>query len=412
MHEFAANLRMLLRAMRRQAADLKLQQTASSLTLLTLGAIVPMAAVGLMLITALPAFESMRLDIERFLATNLFLPSFSATIIRYLNQFLAAAGKLSAIGTVAFCATAITSMLTIDRTLNQIWRTPRPRPLAQRMMLYWTLLTIGPVLLGGALAIQTQLSARMRAATGITDVMGGWLPAVLGIGALSMLYWLAPNDRVRWRHALLGALVAVGLLELLNLLLGLYVTRFPSYTIVYGAFAALPLFLLWLFAAWMSVLIGALVAANLRFWGAPLGDPHVATPSAEFERMVRILAVLVRESPRPVPSERFRAEFDGDAKAADQLGALLASQSYLMRVWPVRADGGSVSVWDEYWLPTAELPHKTLRALFDRVWSLQPGRATSADRQPLASTIDPGSPLLERPLSEVLALPARGDRSI
>jgi hypothetical protein len=128
--------------------------------------------------------------------------------------------------------------------------------------------------------------------------------------------------------------------------------------------------------------------------------------------MVRILAVLVRESPRPVPSERFRAEFDGDAKAADQLGALLASQSYLMRVWPVRADGGSVSVWDEYWLPTAELPHKTLRALFDRVWSLQPGRATSADRQPLASTIDPGSPLLERPLSEVLALPARGDRSI
>jgi len=242
-------------------------------------------------------------------------------------------------------------------------------------------------------------------------VMGGWLPGVLGIVALSMLYWLAPNDRVRWRHALVGALVAVGLLELLNLSLGLYFARFPSYTIVYGAFAALPLFLLWLFAAWMSVLIGALVAANLRFWGMPLGDPHVATPSAEFDRMVRILAALVRASPSPVPSERFRAEFDGDARAADQVGALLASQSYLMRVWPVRADGGAASVWDEYWLPTAELPDKTLRALFDRVWSLQPGRATSADRQPLASTNDPGSPLLERPLSEALALPASGDRS-
>jgi len=409
MHEFFANLRMLLRAMRRQAFELKLQQTASSLTLLTLGAIVPIAAVGLMLITALPAFESMRIDIERFLATNLFLPSFSATIIRYLNQFLAAADKLSAIGTVAFCATAITSMLTIDRTLNQIWRTPRPRPLAQRMTLYWTLLTVGPVLLGGALALQTMLVTRVRAVTGMVDVLGGWLPAVLGIGALSMLYWLAPNDRVRWRHALVGALVCVGLLAFLNLLLGHYFTRFPSHTIVYGAFAALPLFLLWLFAVWMSILIGALVAANVRFWGVSLGHPHGATPSAEFERMVRILSAIVQESPRPVPSERFRAEFDADAKAADQVAALLASQGYLMRVWPVGADGGSASVWDEYWLPAAGLPDKTLRPLFDRVWSLQAGRVTSLDRQATGLTIDPGSPLLERPLSDVFALQATGN---
>ena len=395
--------------MRHQAFELKLQQTASSLTLLTLGAIVPIAAVGLMLITALPAFESMRIDIERFLATNLFLPSFSATIIRYLNQFLAAADKLSAIGTVAFCATAITSMLTIDRTLNQIWRTPRPRPLAQRMTLYWTLLTIGPVLLGGALALQTKLVARVGTVTGIVDVLSGWLPAVLGIGALSMLYWLAPNDRVRWRHALVGALVCVGLLTFLNLLLGLYFTRFPSYTIVYGAFAALPLFLLWLFAVWMSILIGALVAANVRFWGDSLGHPHGVTPSVEFERMVRILSAIVQESPRPVPSERFRAEFDADAKAADQVAALLASQAYLMRVWPVRTDGGSASVWDEYWLPAAGLPDKTLRPLFDRVWSLQPGRAASVDWQSTGLTIDPGSPLLERPLSEIFALPLTGN---
>jgi membrane protein len=406
MHEFVANLRMLLRAMRRQAFELKLQQTASSLTLLTLGAIVPIAAVGLMLITALPAFESMRIDIERFLATNLFLPSFSATIIRYLNQFLAAADKLSAIGTVAFCATAITSMLTIDRTLNQIWRTPRPRPLAQRMTLYWTLLTIGPVLLGSALALQTKLVARVRAVTGIVDVLSGWLPALLGIGALSMLYWLAPNDRVRWRHALVGALVCVGLLAFLNLLLGLYFTRFPSYTIVYGAFAALPLFLLWLFAVWMSILIGALVAANIRFWGVSLGHPHAVTPSVDFERMVRILSAIVQETPRPVPSERFRAEFDEDAKAADQVAALLASQAYLMRVWPVRTDGGSASVWDEYWLAAPGLPDKTLRPLFDRVWSLGPGQAASCVRQAIGFTIDPGSPLLERPLSEILALPA------
>jgi membrane protein len=300
-------------------------------------------------------------------------------------------------------------MLTIDKTLNQIWRTPRPRPLAQRMTLYWTLLTIGPVLLGGALALQTKLVARVGTVTGIVDALSGWLPAVLGIGALSMLYWLAPNDRVRWRHALVGALVCVGLLTFLNLLLGLYFTRFPSYTIVYGAFAALPLFLLWLFAVWMSILIGALVAANVRFWGDSLGHPHGVTPSVEFERMVRILSAIVQESPRPVPSERFRAEFDADAKAADQVAALLASQAYLMRVWPVRTDGGTASVWDEYWLPAAGLPDKTLRPLFDRVWSLQHGRAASVDWQSTGLTIDPGSPLLERPLSEIFALPPTGN---
>jgi membrane protein len=277
------------------------------------------------------------------------------------------------------------------------------------MTLYWTLLTIGPVLLGGALALQTKLVARVRAVTGIVDVLSGWLPAVLGIGALSMLYWLAPNDRVRWRHALVGALVCVGLLAILNLLLSLYFTRFPSYTIVYGAFAALPLFLLWLFAVWMSILIGALVAANVRFWGNSLGHPHAVTPSVEFERMVRILSAIVQESPRPVPSERFRAEFDADAKAADQVAALLASQAYLMRVWPVRTDGGTASVWDEYWLPAAGLSDKTLRPLFDRVWSLQAGRATSLDRMATGLTIDPGSPLLERPLSEIFALPATGN---
>jgi hypothetical protein len=125
--------------------------------------------------------------------------------------------------------------------------------------------------------------------------------------------------------------------------------------------------------------------------------------------MVRILSALVRESSGPVPSERFRAEFDGDANAADQVGSLLASQGYLMRVWPVRTDGGSASVWDEYWLPAAGMSARTLRPLFDRVWSLQPGRAPRGDPQPIGSTIDPGSPLLERPLFEILALPATGD---
>jgi YihY family inner membrane protein len=405
MRDFAANLRHLLSSMVRQGGELKLTQTASSLTLLTLMAVVPMAAVALLVLTSSPAFATMRMRVQHFVAENLFLPSFSQTVSGYLEEFVGAASRLSVIGTVLFLATAITAMLTIDRTLNGIWRTTRPRPLAQRLALYWALLTIGPVLLGLTLGLQGRVAERLVDANVLVESIARVLPTVLGIVALTLLYRLAPNVRVRAGHALVGALVAAVLLELLRRLLGLYIEHFPSYTVVYGAFAALPLLLLWLFAIWMSVLAGALVAANLRFWGVPLGSPHEATPEAEFDRMVRVVGEIVRAAPHRVPSARFRPDFDGDALAADRVATLLASQGYLVRMWPVTTDGGPAGVWDEYWLPTPELPGKTLRPLFDRVWTGRPrrrgGRAGTA-----APRVDPGGALLARPLAEVFAPPA------
>jgi YihY family inner membrane protein len=405
MREFWANLRQLMASMSRQAGELSLQQTASSLTLLSLMAIVPMAAVGLLVLTALPAFSSMRENVQRFLANNLFLPSFSETVSGYINDFTAAANKLSALGTLVFLATAMMAMLTIDRTLNGIWRTPRPRPLAQRLALYWAMLTLGPVLLGTALALQVQASERLG---GVTDSLAMLLPTLVGIVGMTLLYRLAPNERVRWRHALLGALVTSLLIELLKRLLGLYITHFPSYTVVYGAFAALPLFLLWLFALWMSVLVGALVAAGMRFWAVPLGHPHIPTPSAEFERIVRVIAEVVRSAPQRVPSARFRPDFDGDALAADRVASLLASEGYLVRMWPVSAEGGPAGVWDEFWLPAATLPDKTLRPIFDRIWfaaTTPAGRRRRHGRRAPEVGFDPGSPLLARPLSEVFPPP-------
>jgi membrane protein len=405
MRDFWVNLRQLMASMSRQAGELRLQQTASSLTLLTLMAIVPMAAAGLLILTALPAFASMRENVQRFLANNLFLPSFSEAVSSYINEFAAAADKLSALGTLVFLATAMMAMLTIDRTLNGIWRTPRPRPLAQRLALYWAMLTVGPVLLGTALAVQVKAAERIG---GVTDILAMLLPTAIGILGMTLLYRLAPNERVQWRHALLGALVTTLLIELLKRLLGLYIAQFPGYTVVYGAFAALPLFLLWLFAIWMSVLVGALLAAGMRFWAVPLGHPHIPTPSAEFDRIVRVLEEIARSAPHRVPSARFRPDFDGDALAADGVASLLAAEGYLVRMWPVSAEGGPAGVWDEFWLPSAALPDKTLRPIFDRIWFAATTRAESRRRRgrvvPEAG-FDPGSPLLARPLSEVFAPP-------
>lgn len=411
MRDTAAHLRQMLGTMVVQARELRLQQTASSLTLLTLMAVVPMAAVGLLVLAASPAFAPMRANVQRFVAENLFLPSFSETVTRYIEAFVGSAEQLSALGTVIFLATALSAMLTIDRTLNGIWRTPRSRPLAQRLALYWGLLTIGPVLLGLALGLQLRVAERLGDWAILVEAIARMLPVVLGVLGLTLVYRLAPNARVQWRHALVGALVTAALIELLRRLLGVYVTRFPSYTVVYGAFAALPLLLLWLFALWMSVLVGALVAANLRYWGMPLGPPHAATPAAQFERVVRILAEIVRSAPERVPSARFRADFDGDPLAADRVATLLASAGYIVRVWPVHADGGPAGVWDEWWLPAPDLPARTLRPVFDRVWSGSPARRERlrAHRTDTGPILDPGGELLSRPIGEVLAVPARAD---
>jgi len=404
MRDWSANLRHLLAAMARQADELRLQQTASSLTLLTLLAIVPMAALGLLVISALPAFGPMRDDIERFLSQNLFVPSFSESIGQQINAFVAAAERLSALGSAVFFGTALSAMLTIDQTLNDIWRTPRPRPLAHRLVLYWALLTLGPVLLGAALALQVQVAAQLPGDGRLFERLTGALPTLLGVAGFTLLYRLAPNEPVRWRHALVGAIGTVVLLEALKRLLALYLTYFTGYTVIYGAFAALPLFLSWLFAVWMSVLIGALMAANLRFWGVPLDPAIQAAPKAEFDRIVRVLRELVRSAPHPVPSARFRAEFGGDARVADRVVTLLATQGYLVRVWPVAARGDAAGVWDECWLPSVELPGLTLRPLFDRVWRGDASRRAGRLRD-RSAPIDPGGAELSRPLGELFAPP-------
>lgn len=393
--------RVLLASMVRQAAELRLPQTASSLTLLTLLAIVPMAALGLAGLSALPAFQPLRTQVERFLVDQLFLPSIAATVVRYVNEFVVAAEQLSAVGTVLFLASALMAMLTVDRTLNEIWRTPRPRPLGQRLLLYWAMLTLGPVALGFALALQVQVASRLADASLLVEAVAAVLPSGLTVAVLAVLYRAAPNTRVRWRDALVGAAVATLLLLGLKRLLGAWLTTFTTYTVVYGAFAALPLLLSWLFAVWLSVLFGAVLAANLPHRGDSPGTAARGSPQAEFERLVAVLGHLLRDV--QVPTTRLRALFGGDGRVAERIGALLANQGFLVRTWPAGPGGRSSGVWDEVWFAAPGLAAMTLRPLFDRCW-----RGAAAAANPLRP--DPGGPSLTRPLGDVLqdrAAPAR-----
>ncbi len=272
--------RQMARHLRWRFREARLGVSASSLTFTTLLALVPMLAVGLALFTAFPVFGKFQDTLQRWLVDSLVPDSISRQVMGYLTQFSRKANRLGSVGLVAVVGAAVALMVTIERTLGQIWRVQRQRPLAQRILLYWSALTLGPVFLGGSLAITSYLVSASRSVVG--DVLPGgsrlWLDAlefVLLVVCISGLYFYVPYTRVRWRHAITaGVMCGLGI-EVAKKLLAMYLTQIPTYSAIYGAFAAVPILLVWIYVAWVIVLLGAVVASSLP----ELGRQHLRQPS-------------------------------------------------------------------------------------------------------------------------------------
>ena len=362
----------------RRGVRLRLPQTAASLTLLSLLALVPVFSIAVSLLGALPMLSHLREALLDFLAANLFLPSFSDTLVRYLNQFAAKVNELSLLGALVFFATAFSALLTIDRTMNQIWETDRPRALGHRLTVYWTFLTLGPLVLAGSVLVNGLIVSEIFSGAQVRVVERLWLdlvPWVVATGVLTLLYRLVPNAAVRWRDAFVGALVAAVLLEAIKRGLGLQLARLPTYTIVYGAFAALPLFLIWLYLLWLTVLAGALLTASMPYWGAGAVTRYHRTPAERFETARGVLRALRERAaggPAAVPARELRGLFGSDPGFAAELARQLSALGYLHRHW--QADTGEASdaeraIWDELWLIAPTAARMSLRPLFEVLWS-------------------------------------------
>ncbi|WP_457426674.1 YihY family inner membrane protein [Roseateles sp. P5_E7] len=255
-----------LHTFRQRFREEKLGLTAGSLTFTTLISLVPLLTVMLAIFTAFPIFSSLQAALEQYFLKSLIPPNIAKPVLGALTQFAAKANKLGAVGLVFLGITALALMLTIDRTLNAIWRVKRPRPMAQRVLVYWAALTLGPLLLGGSL---TLTSYAVSVGQGLITKMPGNLAALLGgadivlLGlAIAGLFHYVPNTHVRWRHALLGgAFVSIGF-AFAKSLLAWYVKLVPTYSTLYGAFATVPVFLVWVYLGWVIVLLGAILAAN------------------------------------------------------------------------------------------------------------------------------------------------------
>ncbi|MBH9575700.1 YihY family inner membrane protein [Inhella proteolytica] len=275
--------------------ELRLGVTAGSLTFTTLISLVPLLVLMLALFTAFPMFSGFQKALEQYFLANLVPDTIARPVLRTLTQFASKAKGLGTVGAGVLGLTAIALMLTIDRTLNAIWRVRRPRPIAQRVLVYWATLTLGPLALGASL---TLTSYALSASQGLVERLPGGFETLLDFiqfgvltAAVAGLFHFVPNTHVRWRHALLGALFVAGAFSVAKLGLAWWIKQVPTYATLYGAFATLPIFLIWMYLGWVIVLLGALIAANAP--GLTQGLMQRApAPGLELELALRVLGEL------------------------------------------------------------------------------------------------------------------------
>ncbi|NEX61611.1 YihY family inner membrane protein [Noviherbaspirillum galbum] len=291
----------LLRFARRRLNQERLPQVASSLTFTTMLALVPLLTIALAVFTAFPVFNTFRASLEAYFIKSLMPKMISSTILGYLNQFASKATRLSAIGAIFLVMTSVAMMLTIDRAFNQIWRVRESRPFTQRVVIYWAIVTLGPLLIGVSITVTSHLftaTSGLLSAVAFTGVLlSTIISLLLTTAAFTLLYMAVPNRLVNWRDAAWGGFLAAAVFELAKRLFVDFITRFPTYTMIYGALAALPIFLVWVYLSWLITLVGAVLAAALpvvryeRWW-------HMPAPGSEFIDALAVLKVLydARES--------------------------------------------------------------------------------------------------------------------
>ena len=262
--------RVALTGLRQRFRDDRLGQTAGALTFTTTIALVPLLTVALAVLTAFPLFGQFQTVLQRWLVESLIPDSIARQVLGYLTQFTSKASRLGFLGFVALLFSAVALVFTIDRTLNAIWRVRQARPWGQRVLMYWAALTLGPLVLATSLFMLTTALTWGGQSWGpgqawlrfILDVLEFGLTAV-GIGAL---YKYVPHTHVPARHAWWGGVLAAIVLEVARWVLAQYLAKVGTFAAVYGAFATVPILLVWIYTTWVIVLVGAVAVASLPTW--------------------------------------------------------------------------------------------------------------------------------------------------
>lgn len=240
--------------------------SAGHLAYVTLLSLVPFIMVTFTIMSAFPAFASVRSKLEHFVFNN-FVPTASDVVHKYMTDFVGNASQMSAIGILSLLLVALMLISNVDKTLNRIWRTQSDRPIVYTFAIYWMVITLGPMLIGSSVVVSSYLTGLAAFTEEYTPGLGTFLLSLVPSGAamlaFTILYMVVPNRRVFARHALVGAIVATIAFEITKSGFALYVTNFPSYELIYGALAVVPILFLWVYLSWVIVLFGAEFTCSL-----------------------------------------------------------------------------------------------------------------------------------------------------
>lgn len=241
----------------------RLTRHAAALSFNSLLALAPMMALVFAMLSLFSSFQEMATPLEDFIY-QFFVPAVGDDLRGYLEEFAGQAGKLTLFGSIFFFLTALLLLFNIEESFNDIWGVGQGRSVIARITVYWSLVSLGPILMGASLVISSYvLSSSIL--NGQAQSFGvAALPLLFELLAFLLLYLVMPNVRVSLIHGLAGAFVASLLFELTKSLFATYVRNFANYEVVYGALSTLPIFLIWIYLSWMVALIGAEVVAVLQ----------------------------------------------------------------------------------------------------------------------------------------------------
>jgi membrane protein len=338
-----------------------------ALSYTTLVSLVPLGVIAFGILSVFPNFADLRQRVLSLFFRN-FVPAVGEQASWWFEYFTGSAAQATAIGIIGIAATGILLLITVEDHLNLLWRVTVRRPWGQRVLAYWTLMTLGPLLIGSSLTLSTYFRiAAQRAGLdpeAIAQVTRDWphplaqfLPFALELTACTLLYCLIPNCLVRWRDGLLGAVVAAVVIEIEKTGFSFYIGAMTSYQAVYGALATIPIFLLWMYVSWMAVLLGAVVAANLPTWRVDERLSHLSAGGVRLGFSLGLIAALAQAQRRGATcrTATLAADLGVPTSVVDEHLQQLARAGFVAATQA----GGWVLAWD----PASATLHDLYRAL-------------------------------------------------
>jgi membrane protein len=273
----------------------RLPQIAGSLTFTTILGLVPTLTIALAVFTTFPQFGTLRATLEAYFLQSMIPKGVASTILGYLTAFSSKAARVSAIGAVPLVITASLTIRMVERSFNQVWRVKSKRPLARRMGLYLGVAVLGPFLFGVSLSLTANLYTAASGFAGRIPFVDAATVEILSIlwtiGTYTLLYRVVPNRTVEWRDAAAGGLFSALAFEVIKRLFAAFILQFSSYRMIYGAVAAVPIFLVWMYLSWLITLVGAVVAATMPI--VKFGRwKHVPFPGSAFTDAMKVIKAL------------------------------------------------------------------------------------------------------------------------